>query len=153
MSKKTKTFPLPLSSVMGRSSFEKPDYFGNRSRFDSVTVDGRPGKRKTDVPESKPVRFQGAGLKFNLAFLPKFFSTGYKYGWALLLGIVCFVVGYLVMETIVQAVPTVKAIFDGYNEQYLWARAAAAVVALGAYVGLTFAANNIAVKKFEKVNL
>ena len=62
MSKKTKTFPLPLSSVMGRSSFEKPDYFGNRSRFDSVTVDGRPGKRKTDVPESKPVRFQGAGL-------------------------------------------------------------------------------------------
>lgn len=47
---------------MGRSSFEKPDYFGNRSRFDSVTVDGRPGKRKTDVPESKPVRFQGAGL-------------------------------------------------------------------------------------------
>ncbi len=62
MSKKTKTFPLPLSSVMGRSSFEKPDYFGNRSRFDSVTVDGRPGKRKTDVPESKPVRFQEAGL-------------------------------------------------------------------------------------------
>lgn len=90
---------------------------------------------------------------FNLAFLPKFFSTGYKYGCALLLGIVCFVVGYLVMETIVQAVPTVKAIFDGYNEQYLWARAAAAVVALGAYVGLTVAANNIAVKKFEKVNL
>ena len=90
---------------------------------------------------------------FNLAFLPKFFSTGYKYGPALLPGTVFFVVGYLVMETIVQAVPTVKAIFDGYNEQYLWARAAAAVVALGAYVGLTFAANNIAVKKFEKVNL
>lgn len=90
---------------------------------------------------------------FNLAFLPKFFSTGYKYGPALLTGTVFFVVGYLVMETIVQAVPTVKAIFDGYNEQYLWARAAAAVVALGAYVGLTFAANNIAVKEFEKVNL
>ena len=62
MSKKTKTFPLPLSSVMGRSSFEKPDYFGNRGRFDSVAVDRRPEKRKTDVPESKPVRFQGAGL-------------------------------------------------------------------------------------------
>lgn len=47
---------------MGRSSFEKPDYFGNRGRFDSVAVDRRPEKRKTDVPESKPVRFQGAGL-------------------------------------------------------------------------------------------
>lgn len=62
MSKKTKTFPLPLSSVMGRSSFDKPDYFDNRGRFDRVPMDGRTEKRKTSVPESKPVRFQGAGL-------------------------------------------------------------------------------------------
>ncbi|MCZ4065102.1 protein-L-isoaspartate(D-aspartate) O-methyltransferase [Oxalobacter aliiformigenes] len=62
MNKKTKTFPLPLSSVMGRSSFDKPDYFDNRGRFDRVPMDGRTEKRKTSVPESKPVRFQGAGL-------------------------------------------------------------------------------------------
>ena len=90
---------------------------------------------------------------FNLAFLPKFFATGYKYGMALLRGIVCFAAGYVATETIVQAVPAIRAIFDGYDQQYLWARAISVVVALGIYAAITFVANNIAVKKFEKVNL
>lgn len=90
---------------------------------------------------------------FNVGFLPKYFSNPYKYGGALLKGIVYFLVVYVVEETLVQAVPALKTIFDGYDTQYLWARLLSAVVALGIYFGLTCLAVNKATKKFEKVNL
>lgn len=55
MSKKTKTFPLPLSKVMGRSSFEKSDYSANKKRHND------PESLATGGKKEKTIRFLETG--------------------------------------------------------------------------------------------
>ncbi len=64
MNKKTKTFPLPLSSVMGRSSFEKPGHSGTGSRFDGIktALQDRQRKRTASGQVAKPMRWPETGL-------------------------------------------------------------------------------------------
>lgn len=64
MNKKTKTFPLPLSSVMGRSSFEKPAYSGIGSKVDGIktTLQNRQQKPTASKHVAKPARWPETGL-------------------------------------------------------------------------------------------
>ncbi len=69
MNKKTKTFPLPLSSVMGRSSFEKPGYSGIGSRVDGIktTLQNRQQKPTASKHVAKPARWPETGLDWQAA--------------------------------------------------------------------------------------
>ncbi|MGN1040703.1 MAG: ABC-2 transporter permease, partial [Candidatus Fimimonas sp.] len=90
---------------------------------------------------------------FNAIFLPNYFKTGYKYGLPLLLGLVGFVVTYGICETLVQVVPSLTALLDGYAAQGIWARAIVLAAGMVAYALCTAFATKRAVKKFEKVSL
>ena len=90
---------------------------------------------------------------FNTIFLPNYFKTGYKYGLPLLLGLVGFVVTYGICETLVQVVPSLTALLDGYATQGIWARAVVLAAGMVAYALCTAFATKRAVKKFEKVSL
>ncbi len=90
---------------------------------------------------------------FNLVFIKGLFKTGYKYGVPIILGLVFFLLAYGVCETLVQAIPSLTTIFDGYATEYIWARAIVLAIGIAVYVGFTALANFIAVKKFEKVSL
>ena len=90
---------------------------------------------------------------FDAAFLPKYFKTGYKYGFPLLWGLVSFVLTYLVCETIIQTVPAVNKVLDGLDVEYIWVRATVLVVTAAVYLFTAVLANNAAAKHFEKVSL
>lgn len=90
---------------------------------------------------------------FNLIFIPKFFKTGYKYGVPILLGLVGFCAVYMPLEIIIQLVPTLRGALDGYDVAMIWARIVVLIVGAMVYGALTFAANRLAQKNFEKVSL
>lgn len=90
---------------------------------------------------------------FNLVFIPGYFKTGYKFGFPLLWATIAFVLGYGVMETLVQAIPALRNTLDGLDPDYIWLRAVVFVVAALFYIFATYIANTCAAKRFEKVNL
>lgn len=90
---------------------------------------------------------------FNLVVIPRYFKTGYKYGVTLVLGLITFVLTYGVFEALVQIIPTLTKALDSYDNAYLWARLTVFAIGIIIYPLFTFAANKIAIKKFEKVNL
>ena len=101
--------------------------------------------------------FFGVGLVclavFNLIFIPKFFKTGYKYGAPILLGLLGFCGAYVVLELVIQLVPALRNALDTYAVKTVWARILVLVVGAVCYAVVTFLANRIAQKKFEKVSL
>lgn len=90
---------------------------------------------------------------FNLVVIPRYFKTGYKYGVTLILGLIAFLVAYGVFELLIQLIPQLTAALDGYDGAYLWARLTVFALGVIIYPLSTFAANKLAIKKFEKVNL
>lgn len=90
---------------------------------------------------------------FNLVVIPRYFKTGYKYGFTLILGLIAFVLTYGVFETLVQAIPPLTKALDSYDKSYLWARLTVLALGIIIYPLFTYTANQIAIKKFEKVNL
>ena len=90
---------------------------------------------------------------FNSLFIPNYFKTGYKFGKPVVLGLVAFVVIYGACETLIQASPTLKSIFEGYQSTTIVWRIVIMVVGIAIYVVATIFANKRAVKNFEKVNL
>lgn len=90
---------------------------------------------------------------YNLVVIPRYFKTGYKYGFTLIIGLIAFVLAYLVFELSIQLIPTLTKALDSYDVAYLWARLTVFALGVIIYPLSTFAANKIAVKKFEKVNL
>ncbi len=89
---------------------------------------------------------------FNFIYLGEFFKTGYKSGKAVLLGVIAFVVLYGAVECLVNFVPTLSTVLDGYGEGIVY-RVIAFVVGAVAFVSLSVLANKRAQKKFERVNL
>lgn len=91
---------------------------------------------------------------FNAIFLPSYFKKGSnKYAGPLLFAIIGFLVTYGVFETLVQAIPTLHAMLDTYDANFLWARAVVLAVGIVVYVICAVFATKFAVKKFEKVSL
>lgn len=91
---------------------------------------------------------------FNAIFLPNYFKKGSnKYGLPLLLALLGFVVTYGVFEALVQSLPTLHAMLDTYDENFLWVRAIVLAVGIVVYVISNVLATKCAVKKFEKVSL
>ena len=90
---------------------------------------------------------------FNLVTIPRYFKTGYKYGITLVIALISFILTYGLFETLIQAVPALTNSLDGYDKTYLWARLTVFLIGIIIYPLFTFAANKIAIKKFEKVNL
>lgn len=90
---------------------------------------------------------------FNLIVIPRYFKTGYKYGVTLVLGLLAFVVTYGIAELLVQIVPALTKMLDGYDTTYLWARLTVLAVGVTIYTLFTLIANKTAIKKYEKVNL
>ena len=90
---------------------------------------------------------------FNLLFFARYFKTGYKHGFAMLFGVIGFLVVVAAIEIPVNAVAALKSIFDGTAAEWIWARLLALAVAFAAYIGLTFATYRISVKNFDKVSL
>lgn len=101
--------------------------------------------------------FFGAALTslgvFNAITITRYFKTGYKYGVTLILGLIAFIVTYGVFECFIQTIPALTHALDGYNPNYIWARLTLLLAGVILYCVLTFLANKIAVKKFQKVNL
>lgn len=90
---------------------------------------------------------------YNLVVIPCYFKTGYKYGFTLILGLIAFIATYVVLELLVQLIPSLTQALDGYDTSYLWARLTVFISGVIIYPLTTFIANKIAIKKFEKVNL
>ena len=90
---------------------------------------------------------------FNAVFLPKFFTTGYKFGVPILLGLLCFLLTYGVAETLVQTIPTLTDALDSYSTETIWVRLAVLIVGIITYVLTTWLATKVSIKKFERVNL
>lgn len=91
---------------------------------------------------------------FNSIFLPNYFKKGSnKYGLPLLMALIGFVVVYGVFEAFVQAIPTLHAMLDTYDTDYLWVRAVVLAVGIVVYVLSNVLATKCAAKKFEKVSL
>lgn len=90
---------------------------------------------------------------FNIVVVPRYFKTGYKYGFTLILGLISFVISYGAIEFTVQLVPQLTKSLDGYDAGFIWARLTVLLLGVIMYPTLTYAANKIATKKFEKVNL
>lgn len=90
---------------------------------------------------------------FNLVVIPRYFKTGYKYGVTLILGLISFLLTYGFFEILIQCVPALTKSLDGYDGNYLWARLTVFAIGVIIYPLTTLAANKIAIKKFEKVNL
>ncbi len=90
---------------------------------------------------------------FNFVFLTGYFKTGYKAGFPALFGTIGYALVYGACEATVQCVPAVKAVIDTLDPASMWIRGI--VLAIGAlgYIALTFAANKIAQKRFDKVSL
>lgn len=88
----------------------------------------------------------------NLTLIPQYFKTG-KAGIPTILGLLAFIFTYLAFELPIQLIPALKNALDSYAAETLWARLTVLFFGIILYTVLTFAANKIAVKKFEKVNL
>lgn len=89
----------------------------------------------------------------NLVYLPCFFKTGTKGGLPVLFATLAFIVTYGVLEVAIQAIPTLKAVIDGYSASGLGVRAAVLAVGLVAMLALTALGAKIGVKRFDKVSL
>ncbi len=89
---------------------------------------------------------------FNFIYLGEFFKTGYKSGKAVLLGVIVFTLLYGAVECLVNFVPSLFALLDGYGEGIVYRVIAFAVGAI-AFILLSVWANKRAQKKFERVNL
>ena len=90
---------------------------------------------------------------FNLVVIPRYFKSGYKYGATLVIGLLSFVALYLACEVPIQAIPALTVSLDGYDTAYVWARLTVLLAGVIMYCVLTYLANRIATKKFERVNL
>lgn len=90
---------------------------------------------------------------FNVVTITRYFKTGYKYGSTLILGLIAFTATYGIFELLIQVIPVLTNSLDGYNTDYLWARLTVLLAGVILYSTLTFTANKIAIKKFQKVNL
>lgn len=90
---------------------------------------------------------------FNLVVIPRYFKSGYKYGATLVIGLLSFVALYLACEVPIQAIPALSKSLDGYDAAYVWARLTVLLAGVIMYCVLTYLANRIATKKFERVNL
>ncbi len=90
---------------------------------------------------------------FNLVVIPRYFKTGYKYGVTLILGLITFVLIYVIFELLVQLIPALTKSLDGYDINYLWARLTVLLAGVIIYTLSTLLANKTAIKKFKKVNL
>ena len=77
----------------------------------------------------------------------------FQYGFTLILGLISFVISYGAIEFTVQLVPQLTKSLDGYDAGFIWARLTVLSLGVIMYPTLTYAANKIATKKFEKVNL
>ena len=90
---------------------------------------------------------------FNLVTITRYFKTGYKYGITLILGLLTFIATYSIFELLIQVIPDLTNALDGYNVNYLWARLTVLFSGIILYSAMTFAADKIAAKRFQKVNL
>lgn len=90
---------------------------------------------------------------FNLTVIPLHFKSGYKIGVPLILGLIVFILSYGICELLIQIIPAFTNALDSYAVDFIWARLTTLAVGIILYSTLTFVANAIATKKFEKVNL
>lgn len=90
---------------------------------------------------------------FNAVFLPGYFSTGYKTGVPVLLGLTAFLAVYGAAETAVQLIPAVKSALDSLDIATLHIRAAVFVSGAALYAAGVLSGIKLAQKKFDKVSL
>lgn len=89
---------------------------------------------------------------FNLIFFAKTFKTGYKFGLPALYGTIAFLLVYAAFECVVQAIPSVRAVLDGYARNGLLYRAAFCAAGAAIYALLTFSGIKKAGDNFEKAD-
>ena len=90
---------------------------------------------------------------YNAIYISGFFETGYKTGLPTLFGTLGFLAFYTVAELLVNLIPTLSHLIDGYSADGLWIRLAVFVVGALIYALLTFLGIKRGQKNFEKVSL
>lgn len=89
---------------------------------------------------------------FNLIFFAKTFKTGYRFGLPALYGTIAFLLVYAAFECVVQPIPSVRAVLDGYARNGLLYRAAFCAAGAAIYALLTFFGIKKAGDNFEKAD-
>lgn len=90
---------------------------------------------------------------FNVAFLPNFFKTGYKMGFAFVYGISAMFLTIVLLEGLAGFVPALHSALDGFAADKLIFRIITLLVGLLIYFGGMVFSYKKSVANFNKVNL
>lgn len=90
---------------------------------------------------------------FNIIFFPMYFGRGCRVGWAVVIGVIAYLIFVALEEIIVGVVPAVHKVLDGFSSEYIGARIAVLCFGIVAYIGSIFGSYYLSVKKFERVSM
>lgn len=96
--------------------------------------------------------FLGIAL-FNIVFFPSYFGRGCRTGVSMLAATAVYAVFICAEEALIATIPSLNAIFDGFDPTYLWARIIVLTAGVVGYAASLVGGYFLAVKKFLKVSL
>lgn len=90
---------------------------------------------------------------FNFILLPKFFKTGYKAGFPVLLAVVSYIIFIAAIEVVIALIPPLKNTLDSLNPSTFIAQIGLLLASIVIYLLSLWGTFKISCKNFEKVSI